>query len=257
MDTKNGPLERKPLKLEVFDALHESILAGRYTAGDWLRQAEISRSMGVSMTPVREALDLLVSSGLAERVAYRGVRVLRISSPDILDSYELRLLLEASAARKAASAITTDQLARLRQLLAAEAELTQTADLPQQREGSRLIHSTIVAAGGNPLLHRIYLEVLRTFPDWMLYEHLYRRPELLAESVRQEHQEHARIVDALERADADLAMQHALEHVLQRGRELEMYLGIPRHALASREAQIQHLLPGTGLKASIAEREMT
>jgi DNA-binding GntR family transcriptional regulator len=99
MHTKDGIPKRKPLKVEVFDALHESILAGHYAAGDWLRQEEISRRLGVSMTPVREALDLLVASGLAERVAYRGVRVLRMSSPDILDSYELRLLLEAAASR--------------------------------------------------------------------------------------------------------------------------------------------------------------
>jgi len=257
MEAANGPLARRPLKVEVFDALHESILAGRYSAGDWLRQAEISDQLGVSMTPVREALDLLVSSGLAERVAYRGVRVLRMSSPDILDSYEVRLLLEAAAARRAAASISTEQLRHLREVLAVEAELTRTGDLPKQREVSRALHGAIVAAGSNQLLHRIYLEVLRAFPDWMLYEHLYRHPELLAESVRQEHHEHEQIVDALAKGDPDLAMEQALDHVLQRGRELETYLGIPRRELESREAQIQHLIPGTGLTSPIVDKEMT
>jgi DNA-binding GntR family transcriptional regulator len=257
MHAKDGTTKRKPLKVEVFDALHESILAGRYAAGDWLRQEEISRRLGVSMTPVREALDLLVSSGLAERVAYRGVRVLRMSSPDILDSYELRLLLEAAASRKAAESIAPEQLATLRGLLADEAELTRSGDLPRQREVSRALHSGIVAASGNLLLHRIYLQVLKMFPDWMLYEHLYRHPELLAGSVRQEHEEHEGIIDALENGDPEAAMRSAVEHVLNRGRELETYLGISRQALELREEQIRHLIPGTRLLTATADKETT
>lgn len=255
MQANDGAPRRKPLRVDVYDALHESILAGRYAAGDWLRQEEISGRLGVSMTPVREALDLLVSSGLAERVAYRGVRVLRLSNPDILDSYELRLLLEAAASQKAARAISAQQIAGLRGLLADEAELAQRGDLPRQREVSRSLHSGIVAASGNVLLHRIYLEVLKTFPDWMLYEHLYRHPELLADSVRQEHDEHEAIVDALVHSDPELAMHRAVEHVLQRGRELETYLGLPRPELELREAQIRHLIPGTRLLTATADKE--
>ena len=73
-------VHRKPLKEEVFEILHGRIIAGQYSAGEWLRQEEISSQLGVSMTPVREALDLLVSSGLAERVPYRGVRILEPST---------------------------------------------------------------------------------------------------------------------------------------------------------------------------------
>jgi len=68
-------LTHKPLKEEIYDALHRQIIAGKYGPGDWLRQEDIATLMCVSMTPVREALDLLVSTGLAERVPYRGVRV--------------------------------------------------------------------------------------------------------------------------------------------------------------------------------------
>ena len=72
MDTlEAGAVQRKPMKEQVYDVLHENILAGRYAAGAWLRQEEIASQLGVSMTPVREALDLLVSSGLAERVPFR------------------------------------------------------------------------------------------------------------------------------------------------------------------------------------------
>src|SRR5512141_475371 len=90
-------IQKRPLKEDVFDALHEKIVSGKYKPGEWLRQDDIATQLGVSMTPVREALDLLVAAGLAERVPYRGVRVLEPSSREIVDSYGMRLLLECAA----------------------------------------------------------------------------------------------------------------------------------------------------------------
>src|SRR3972149_3850895 len=93
-------LAHKPLKEELFDALHRQIIAGKYGPGDWLRQEEIATQMGVSMTPVREALDLLVAAGIAERVPYRGVRVREMSAKDVADAYGMRLIFEAITARE-------------------------------------------------------------------------------------------------------------------------------------------------------------
>lgn len=250
----DATLRRKPLKDEVFDVLHENILSGKYPAGAWLRQEEISRRLGVSMTPVREALELLVSSGLAERVAFRGVRVLRPSSPDILDSYEMRLLLDGAAASAAARNVSAEQLDGLSRLLDEGAGLLSLDDLPRGREVSRELHSAIVHASGNSLLHRIYLDVLKTFPDWMLYEHLYRRPELLQESIRSDHHEHWLIVQALRAHDPEAALHRAIEHVIKRGRELEEHLGIPRPALDVRELQIRHLIPTLEIQPAINKR---
>lgn len=254
---REATLRRKPLKEEVFDVLHENILSGLYGAGAWLRQEEISQRLGVSMTPVREALDLLVSSGLAERVAYRGVRVLQLSNPDILDSYEVRLLLEGASSRAAAAEITPAQLETLRGLLEDEARLLNLGDLPRQREVSRALHGGIAEASGNTLLHRIYLEVLKTFPDWMLYEHLFRNPVLLEESLLKEHQEHTRIVEALADRDADAALRRALEHVIERGKELETHLGIPHAAVEARETRIRQLIAESTIWTKDAHKETT
>jgi DNA-binding GntR family transcriptional regulator len=209
------------------------------------------------MTPVREALDLLVSTGLAERVAYRGVRVLRPSSPDILDSYEMRLLLEGAGAQAAAVNISSSQLDALRRLLAEGAGPLRLGDLPRSREVSRALHSAIVEASGNALLHRTYVEVLRAFPDWMLYEHIYQHPELLEESLRREQQEHELIVEALAAHDPDAALQRTVEHVVQRGRELEKYRGIPHQALESRESQISQLIPTLVIPTTYPDKELT
>ncbi|HEY5983297.1 MAG TPA: GntR family transcriptional regulator [Anaerolineales bacterium] len=257
MQAKRTTINRKPLKDEVFDVLHRSILSGEYPAGAWLRQEEISRQLGVSMTPVREALDLLVSSGLAERVAYRGVRVLHLSDPDILDSYEVRLLLESSAAGMAAARITVPELHGLRELLDQGATLLKLRDLPRQREVSRALHGAIVQGCGNALLHITYLQVLKSFPDWMLYEHLYRNPTLLEESLRVEHQEHIGIVDAIAARNPGRAVQMALEHVVMRGRELERYLGISHEALAEREACARQWLGASEAPADVFDKETT
>ena len=106
-------ISHKPLKDEIYDALHRQIIAGKYGPGDWLRQDDIATQMGVSMTPVREALDLLVAAGLAERVPYRGVRVREMSAKDVADAYGLRLILEAITAREAALHITPEQISNL------------------------------------------------------------------------------------------------------------------------------------------------
>lgn len=246
---------RKPLKAEVFDVLHGRILAGEYAAGQWLRQEEISSQLGVSMTPVREALDLLVSSGLAERFPYRGVRVLKPSGPEILDSYGLRLLLESAAVYAAASNISEEQLCRLNEMLEMGRSLVKLEHLPQERALSRDLHSAIVAACCNPLLHKIYLTVLNTFPDWMLYEHLYRHPELLEDSMRGEYQEHRLIVEALRDHDPNMAVQRTLEHVTNRGRELQRYLHMPAADVRAREAQIIPLLAGVCLPGKSLEEE--
>ncbi len=237
---------RKPLKDEVFDVLHERILAGEYAAGDWLRQEELSSRLGVSMTPVREALDLLVSSGLAERVPYRGVRVLKPETPEILSSYGIRLLLECTATYAAAMHVTSECLDHLHDLLDASKPLIRLEDLPRERVVSRDLHSTIVEAAGNPLPHRLYLTALNTFPDWMLYEHLFRHPELLQESMRCEYQEHRLVIEALEAHEPELAAQRALEHVTNRGRELVTFLGIPEQQLRETEAAV---LPFLQVKA--------
>src|SRR5919109_5371990 len=110
-------IQKRPLKEDIFDVLHEKIISGVYKPGDWLRQDDIATQLGVSMTPVREGLDLLVSAGLAERVPYRGVRVREMSTKDVVEAYGLRLVLEAVIAQEAARNITSEQLRGLEGML--------------------------------------------------------------------------------------------------------------------------------------------
>jgi len=238
-------LVHKPLKEEIFDALHRQIIAGKYAPGDWLRQEEIAGQMGVSMTPVREALDLLVAKGLAERVPYRGVRVREMSAKDIVEAYSLRLILEALIAREAAANITPEQIAGLEKIMADMDRYVELSEMPQERQLSREFHDAIAEASGNDLLVKLYSIVSNAFPDWLLYEALYRKPELLSGSVIQTHDEHTAMLNALRKHDADQAAQASVLHIMESGKWLENYLNVPAKLLREKEKQVAHLIKKT------------
>ena len=231
-------VRKKSLKDEVFELLHQRILAGKYLPGDWLRQEEISTQTGVSQTPVREALDLLVSVGLAERVPYRGVRVPEPTTADIIDAYTLRLILESSAAYLAALNVNAEQLEALRNIVEQTRRLVSLEDMSLLRQLNRRFHFQLVAASGNLQLSRLYETAANGFPDWRLYEVMFRHPELLSTSLEREYAEHSAIVEALASRDASRAARRALIHIHNLSGELVQFLNVPEGQLAEREAQI-------------------
>jgi DNA-binding GntR family transcriptional regulator len=235
-------VQRKTLKDEIFDVLHKRVIAGKYIPGERLRQEEIASQLGVSQTPVREALDLLVSAGLAERVPYTGVRVAKLSNDEIIDSYGMRLMLEPAATRWAATLIKQKQLDELYQILDVMKSQVTLNDISTLRQLSREFHLSIVTASENTLMVRVYQVVANAFPDWMMYEVMFRRPELLEESLAQEHKEHRAIIDALAASKPDLAAQKATEHILHLGRDLEELLHLPGELIREKERQAVALI---------------
>lgn len=235
-------IQKRPLKEDIFDVLHEKIISGTYKPGDWLRQEDIATQLGVSMTPVREGLDLLVSAGLAERVPYRGVRVREMSTKDVVEAYGLRLVLEAVIAQEAARNITLEQVAGLERMLAEMKKHDTLNEVSSERKSSREFHSAIAAATKNDLLVKLYEVVSNAFPDWLLYEALFRHPELIAESMSSTYEEHVAIVEALKKGEADQAAQTSIEHVMESGHWLEEYLNIPAELLREKEQQVSPLM---------------
>ena len=238
-------IQKRPLKEDIFDVLHEKIISGIYKPGDWLRQDDLATQLGVSMTPVREALDLLVSTGLAERVPYRGVRVREASTKDVAEAYGLRLVLEVMIAREATRNITVEQVARLERMIDEMKKHDSLKEMPYSRQLSREFHSAVAETTRNDLLIKVYSVVANAFPDWLLYEALFRKPEILTKSMSDTHSEHIAMVDALKNQDGDLAAQKFIEHVMESGRWLEEYLNIPTELLREKEEQALFLLKKT------------
>ena len=238
-------IQKRPLKEDIFDVLHDKIISGKYKPGDWLRQDDIATQLGVSMTPVREGLDLLVSSGLAERVPYRGVRVREMSTKDVVDAYGLRLTLEVVIAQDAARHITPGQVSGLERMIVEMKKHESLKEMSTARRLSREFHSAIAEASQNDLLIKVYAVVANAFPDWLLYEALFRKPEMLADSMANTHEEHVAIVNALKKGDGNMAAQKSIEHVMESGKWLEEYLNVPAELLHEKEEQVLFLLKRT------------
>jgi DNA-binding GntR family transcriptional regulator len=231
------PLSHRPLKDDLFETLHKRIIAGAYHPGEWLRQEELASEMEVSMTPVREALDLLVAAGLAERVPYRGVRVVELSPREIVEAYGMRLLLESVAARAAATRITREQAEALSRIVDEIDGQVSLNDMSHARQLSREFHLSIVKASGDSLLVKLYSVAANSFPDWMLYEAMFRHPELLAASIKAEQAEHRAILRALINHNAEEAARLVSQHILHMGRDIEKLLDIPGEQLREKERQ--------------------
>lgn len=230
--------QKRPLKEDIFDSLVEKIISGQYKPGDWLRQEEIASQLDVSMTPVREALDLLAAAGLAERVPYRGVRVPQPTVEEIAESYAMRLLLEKSVSRAAALNREEAHVDELKRIVRQAGKLMRLDDMSASRELSGDFHFTVVDAAQNSMLTRVYKMVVNTFPDWMLYQAMFEHPEALEQSIKEEYEEHLAIVEAIEARDAQLAGQRAVEHLLDIGRQIVLYLRVPQELLDEKTAQL-------------------
>ncbi|MFT3891709.1 MAG: GntR family transcriptional regulator [Anaerolineales bacterium] len=235
-------IQKRPLKEDVFDALHEKIVSGKYKPGQWLRQDDIATSLGVSMTPVREALDLLVAAGLAERVPYRGVRVREMITKEVVEAYGLRMIIEAMIAQEAAKNITPDQLKLLEKMLAEMGKNQSLKDVSHIRQLSREFHSIIADSSNNELLVKVYAVVSNAFPDWLLYEAIFRKPELLKSSMDDMQREHTAILDALKKRDPEKAIQKSIEHLMESGKWLAEYLDVPAELIREKEEQASVLL---------------
>ena len=97
----------------AYAALRAGILDGRYGPGARLGEIEVAAELGLSRTPVREALRRLGSEGLVENLPNRGARVRSWSADDLDESYEVRAVLEGLGARRAAARVTREQLDQL------------------------------------------------------------------------------------------------------------------------------------------------
>jgi DNA-binding GntR family transcriptional regulator len=91
-----------------------------------------------------------------------------------------------------------------------------------------------VSIGGNSTLDRLYEMVMNAFPDWMLYEYMFRHADLLENSLAEEYHEHMTLVEAIEAGDANLAEGQAIAHIRGLGEDLGTFLGISQETLESK-----------------------
>jgi DNA-binding GntR family transcriptional regulator len=190
---------------KVYERLRDDIISGVMASGDALGEVAMAERYGTSRTPVREALRRLEQEGLIER-GDRGMRVRTQSPEEILDIYDVRVVLETMAARWAAARRTEFDMKRLhaahKRMLALDG-----ADTRGLVEGNRRFHETLWVASRNSEL----IDLLRH-----LNAHLTRYPATTLtwpgrwDAVLAEHTE---MIEAIEDRDADRAAAIAESHM--------------------------------------------
>lgn len=191
----------------VYDSLRDAIWEGRFAHGERLREEEIASALGVSRTPVREALQRLQQRGLLVIGPGRGLMVAQLSKQQVFELYAMREILEGSAARFAARHANEAEIHILYRL---QRELAESdGDALRLVKMNRRFHQAIHEAAHNQYL----LETLDTLNDSMalLHSTTFRAPSRRVESD----EEHRRIVEAIEKHDPDTAEKIAREHIRQ------------------------------------------
>jgi DNA-binding GntR family transcriptional regulator len=193
----------------VYAALRERILAGDIPHHARLHQEQLSEELGVSRTPLREALGRLAADGLVELLPQRGARVADISPADMETSYGARLVIEPAAAALAASRRSGEDLEEMRRAIADHRR--ETADVQAVYDANRDFHLAVVRASDNPFLLRFCEQLWVRRLGLRVYEEQREPPEFIAADADW----HERIADAIEAGDADLAEREMREHIDQ------------------------------------------
>jgi DNA-binding GntR family transcriptional regulator len=150
-----GPAARRPPASKadyVHETLRQEIHDGTLPPGSAIGQEEIAARLGVSITPVREALRRLESDGLISYRAHRGATVAELAADAAAELYLLRAVVEGLTARLAAARITADQLDRLRAVHARMRAAEERGDAAALARDSREFHQSVADAGGPAFL---------------------------------------------------------------------------------------------------------
>jgi DNA-binding GntR family transcriptional regulator len=187
----------------VYEALHERLTHGHYPAEATLIPQALSEEFGVSRTPVREALGLLERKGLLV-AASRGF-VLRIrGDEEMLEIFEVRAILESSAAAAAAERHTPVDIARLKEALALSSNYTEPADI---RQALNVFHDCVLRAAHNQTIY----DMERDLRDQIKVSAPWFTPTG-RESFESSVSEHEQILSAIIGGSAEMARLLMLEH---------------------------------------------
>lgn len=188
------------IKLRVYRSLKDDIVKGVFDMGEKLNEGQLATRYGVSKTPVREALALLQQEGLVEVVPRVGYLTSRVTLQDVDDIFDLREIVEGTAAERAATAISEDTLRRLEQLHSGYRMGNRESYLLFLEENLEF-HGAIAAASGNRRLAEVVARLLEQMQRLVIL-----RLDLSA-SGDEMVEEHREILSALRGRDPALARE--------------------------------------------------
>ncbi|TSE20547.1 putative D-xylose utilization operon transcriptional repressor [Tepidimonas alkaliphilus] len=203
------PLQARALYEEVADRLRQRIFNRELPPGAWIDEMKIAQELGISRTPLREAIKVLAAEGLVTMKVRRGAYVTEVSSQDLREVYELLALLEADAAEAVCWRATDEELTELARL---HAELEAAADHAQHGSRERFFelneafHLRVLDLGGNRWRKQLVLDLRKVMK-------LHRHASLAKEGrVAESLAEHRAILQALQARDRQAAVDAVRRH---------------------------------------------
>ena len=201
-------IEHKSISLadQVFERLESEILTGKYQRGEVLTEMRLVSDLGVSRTPVREALRRLEQEHIIE-MSSRGVVILGVTEQDLADIFAVRLQIEGMASAHAAKCMTEDQLRELRETLELQEFYVEKKDPERIKKMDSLFHQLIYRFCGSTVLFDTLMPLHKKVQK-------YRRASVENNSrAQQSAREHRAIYEAIAARNAELAAQHTVEHI--------------------------------------------
>ncbi|AGZ45127.1 GntR family transcriptional regulator [Actinoplanes friuliensis] len=202
----DGELESHSLVDLALDRLSREILSGRTDPGERLVEEQLTRRLGISRAPLREALRLLAQQGLVEHIPRRGVRVATLSDDDVRELYEVRDVLERHAV---ANIRPGADLSGLQAALEVMRKSTEAGDRLAIADAHRRFHVEVVTLGGNRQLSVLYESVLVRLQLYMAVN--LRREAEVAEPSDGVHR-HERLLAAVALGDANAIISALSAH---------------------------------------------
>ncbi|MEW5723225.1 MAG: FCD domain-containing protein [Thermodesulfobacteriota bacterium] len=193
------PLKSTPLQEMVLDELQRAILSGRILPGEKIMAEDIARQMGVSRTPVREALSRLQASGFVYPQKGGGSVVTHLSEKEIEEIVEVRLLLEITIARQAAGIESEETCAKLEQQIAKMKSASEKGNVDDYLKANQEFHHTIYRSVQRPFLRQLIETVWHRLSPY-LYIEIRRKDEFdwTGDITR-----HRLMLEALKRRDTE------------------------------------------------------
>lgn len=191
------PLDQRPLYLEVAERVRELIYLKQLKPGDAIDEIELCESLGISRTPLREALKVLHAENLVELVSRKGCRVKKLDDEELMELFPVMASLEGLCANMATQKLKAADLRYLEKLHAQLENYAAKDNIDRYYEVNREFHRAIQDLTGNRWLHRVS-EELRNVLGLVRHRQL-TKPGRLQESL----QEHRKIMEALKSGDAE------------------------------------------------------
>ena len=199
--------EYLPLRDVVFNTLRQAILRGELKPGERLMEIALSQRLGVSRTPVREAIRMLEQEGLVIMIPRKGAQVAEISEKDLKDVLEVRLGLEELAVRIACQRITEEELEELEQAVKEFEEAMKRDDLGALAAADVKVHEVIYGSTHNKRL----VQIISNIREQMYrYRVEYLKDEETRNLLVKEHKE---IYEAIKNRDVKRAQEISYQHI--------------------------------------------